>query len=303
MNPEVSVVMAVHDDAPYLEETMESILSQEGPTLELIVVDDGSSDASREIVRRRAGLDPRIHVIEQENKGLTHALIQGCAIARSKFVARQDVADVSRPGRLAAQAAALESDSEMAFVSCWTDMCGPEWEFLYTRRSADSPTHHGSVMFRKSAYDRVGGYREAFYLAQDWDLWYRLAEVGRLEVLEQTLYAARVLLESRSSTHRAIQLEFGRLARKASTLRSAGLSEAEVIRRAGGLRPESTPGNRSRAAACYFIGEALRRNGDPRANGYFRKALALDPMDPRVWFRLTQVGWRKGISRVVRWRR
>jgi hypothetical protein len=202
---------------------------------------------------------------------------------------------------LAAQAAALDADRQTAFVSCWTDICGPEWEFLHTRRGADSPTHHGSVMFRKSAYDRVGGYREEFYLAQDRDLWYRLAEVGGLKVLERTLYAARVLLESRTSTYREIQLELGRLARTAAALRDAGLPEAEVIGRARQLRPRATPGNGTRAAACYFIGEALRRNGDPRAVGYFRRALAFAPVDARTWVRLAQVGWSRGISRVGRW--
>jgi glycosyltransferase involved in cell wall biosynthesis len=301
MKPEVSVVMAVHDDAPYLEETIDSILSQEGPALELVVVDDGSTDGSREIVRRYAGLDRRVRIVEQENRGLTRALIRGCAIVTTEYVARQDAADVSRPGRLAAQAAALEADEGLAFVSCWTDMCGPEWEFLYTRRKVDGPTHHGSVMFRKSAYDRVGGYREEFYLAQDWDLWYRLEEVGRLRVLEEVLYAARVLPASRSSTYRETQLRLGGLARRALEFRQEGHSEIEVIREAGELRPGATAGEASRAAAYYFIGEALRRNRDRRSIGYFRKSLALKALDGRTWVRLAQASLYQGLCRASRW--
>lgn len=324
MKPDVSVVMGVHDAAPYLAETVDSILSQEGPRLELVVVDDGSRDGSREILRGYAERDSRVHLVEQENQGLTRALIRGCGMVRAEYVARQDAADVSRPGRLAAQSAALDADPALAFVSCWTDLCGPEWEFLYTRRGSgraehpldavgsrdgramllDAPTHHGSVMFRKRAYDHVGGYREAFFLAQDRDLWYRLAEEGRLQVLPRPLYAARVLPASRTSTHREIQLRLGRLALRALELRQQGRSEEEAVNEARGLRPDAVPDDSSRAAAYYFVGEALRRNGDGRAIAYFRKALALDAVDGRTWARLAQAGVGQGLSRLTwPWRR
>lgn len=317
MTPEVSVVMAARDDAPYLAETIDSVLSQTGPRLELVVVDDGSTDDSRAIVGRYAAADPRVRLVAAEHQGLTRALIRGCALAAADTIARQDAADVSRPGRLAAQKAALDADPSLVFVSCWTDVCGPEWEFLHARRGTgaavrpadvvdrsggravllDAPTHHGSVMFRKAAYDRVGGYRAEFHLAQDRDLWYRLAEAGRLQVLDQSLYAARVLPASRTATHRAVQHRLGRLARRAFELRQAGESEAPVIAEARGLLPDSVPDGRTRAAAYYFIGEALRRNRDARSIAYFRKALAHDAFSARTWARLAQAGaswaWRR----------
>ena len=134
MTPDVSVVMAVHDDAPYLEETIDSVLSQAGPSLELILVDDGSTDGSRAILELYAERDTRVRLVPQEHLGLTRALIAGCSLAAAQYIARQDAADVSRPGRLVAQKAALDADRSLAFVSCWTDMCGPEWEFLHRRR-------------------------------------------------------------------------------------------------------------------------------------------------------------------------
>ena len=318
MKHDVSVVMAVRNDAPYLTETMESVLSQEGPRLEVVVVDDGSTDGSREILRSYAVRDPRVRVVEQEREGLTRALIRGCAMAVAEYIARQDAADVSRPGRLATQAAALDADASVVLVSCWTDICGPAWEFLHTRRGtgraarpldaverrngkaalADAPTHHGSVMFRKGAYDRVGGYREEFYLAQDRDLWYRLAEEGRLLVLERPLYAARVLPDSRTSTHREVQLRLGRLALEALDLRRRGGGEAAVLEEARRLRPYAAPDDRSRAAAYYFVGEALRRNGDPRSVAYLRKALGLDAASGRTWARLAQAGVGRGLARL-----
>jgi glycosyltransferase involved in cell wall biosynthesis len=317
MTPDVSVVMAVHDDAPYLEETVDSVLSQAGPSLEIVVVDDGSTDDSRTILERYARRDARVRLVSQEHLGLTRALIAGCSMAAAPYIARQDAADVSRPGRLAAQVAALDADPSLAFVSCWTDLCGPEWEFLYRRRGTgaarrpidpigrtagraallDAPTHHGSVMFRRASYERAGGYRAEFHLAQDRDLWHRLAEVGRLQVLESPLYAARVLPASRTSTHREVQHRLGRLARRAFELRQAGASEGPAIDEARGLRPDDVPDDRTRAAAYYFIGEALRRNRDGRSIAYFRKALAHHAFAPRTWARLAQaalaLGWRR----------
>lgn len=321
MKPDVSVVMAVHDDAPWLAETMDSVLSQAGPSIELVVVDDGSTDGSVEILRSYAAEDSRVRLMEREHRGLTAALIAGCTAAAADLVARQDAADVSRPGRLAAQHEALASDSSLVFVSCWTDICGPEWESLHTRRGTgraaspldavgredgravllDAPTHHGSVMFRKRAYDLVEGYREAFFLAQDRDLWYRLAEVGRLQVLAQAWYAARVLPDSRTSTHQETQLRLGRLARRAFEVRQEGRSDAEIVREAEGLRPGAKPDARSRAAAYYFVGEALRRNADARCIEYFRRSLALDPSEGRAWARLAQAGARQGLS-LLGWR-
>jgi glycosyltransferase involved in cell wall biosynthesis len=317
MTPDVSVVMAVHDDAPYLEETVDSVLSQTGPSLEIVVVDDGSTDGSMAILERYSQRDARVRLVSQQHLGLTRALIAGCSMASAPYIARQDAADVSRPGRLAAQAAALDADPSLAFVSCWTDLCGPEWEFLYRRRGTgaarrpidpigraagratliDAPTHHGSVMFRRAAYERAGGYRAEFHLAQDRDLWHRLAEVGRLQVLEAPLYAARVLPASRTSTHREVQHRLGRLARRAFELRQAGTSEGPAIDEARGLRPDDVPDDRTRAAAYYFIGEALRRNRDARSIAYFRKALAHQAFAPRTWARLAQaglaLGWRR----------
>jgi hypothetical protein len=168
----------------------------------------------------------------------------------------------------------------------------------------DDPTHHGSVMFRKRAYDRVGGYRAEFYLAQDRDLWYRLAEVGRLQVLPRPLYAVRVLPDSRTSTHREVQLRLGRLALEALDLRRRGRGDGPALEQARSLRPDAAPDDRSRAAALYFVGEALRRNGDVRGIAYLRRALRLNSGSGRAWTRLAQAGLGYGLARLKgSWRR
>ena len=129
---EVSVVMSVYNGALNLTPSMNSILSQEGVSLEFIVVNDGSTDNTGEILDDFARRDPRVRVIHQENTGLTRALIRGCDAALGEFIARQDAGDISLPGRLKNQAAVLTGCKDCVFVSCWTDVVGPNGEFLYT---------------------------------------------------------------------------------------------------------------------------------------------------------------------------
>jgi glycosyltransferase involved in cell wall biosynthesis len=299
---------------------MESVLAQAGVDLELVAVDDGSVDGSADVLRSFAERDRRVRLFRQERLGLTEALILGCAHARGRYVARQDAADLSLPGRLARQAHALDADPGLAFVSCWTEYRGPRMEYLYTTRDsgrarvpvdvvveeggkaalADGPTHHGSVMFRREVYERIGGYRREFYLAQDRDLWFRMAEAGRYQALAEPLYVALVLPASRSASFRDVQHRLGRLARRAFELRQAGASEAEVLALAATLRPRgSAHGARRIAAANYFIGEALRRNEDLRCLGYLGRAVRLRPLHAASWLRLLQAG---AVSAIGRWR-
>src|SRR4029079_15350055 len=101
--PDVSVVMSVYNGAETLHETMESILSQERVAIEFIIINDGSTDGSDDILSQYARKDPRVRVIHQKNKGLTCALIRGCEEAKGEYIARQDVGDVSMPDRLRRQ--------------------------------------------------------------------------------------------------------------------------------------------------------------------------------------------------------
>lgn len=320
MSVTVSVVMGVQDAGEYLAPTMESVLAQEHVDMELVAVDDGSKDGSADVLRAFALRDPRVRILRQERLGLTEALIRGCSEARGRYVARQDAADLSLPGRLARQERALDADPGLAFVSCWTEVRGPRMEYLYTRRDSgrarepadivveesgraalsDLPTHHGSVMFRRDVYEQVGGYRREFYLAQDHDLWYRMAEAGRYQVLPEALYVALVLPASRSSSFRDVQHRLGRLARLAFELRRGGRPETEAVELASTMRPEgSAHGTRRIAAANYFIGEALRRNEDLRCLGYLGRAVRLRPLHAPSWLRLLQAG---AGSTIGRWR-
>jgi glycosyltransferase involved in cell wall biosynthesis len=308
----ISIVMGTWNDAAALPETLDSVLGQSLQDFELIVVDDGSTDPrAQHILAEYQQRDARIKPVRKRNEGLTRALIDGCKLAQGDYITRIDAGDVMLPGRLAAQAEVLDEHFDCAFVSCWTEFYGPQWEPLWLARGAPSAAepamvlpddpepglladvpHHGSVMFRRSAYEQAGGYRAAFYYGQDWDLWYRLAESGRYQVVQQTLYRARFFPGSISMTRKRFQDEIARCSKGAFVARRRGQDESEWLQRALACRPAAEAGNgqprSNHEAGFYFIGEALRRRGDPRARAYLAQAMRQAPASPRAYVRWLQ---------------
>ena len=308
--PTISVVMSVYNGADTLRDTVESVLSQEGVDFEFVIINDGSSDSSASMLDSFAAADDRIRLVHQANQGLTKALINGCAIARGKYIARQDVGDISLKNRLLIQKQALDNSPDLSFVSCWTEFCGPKREFLSISKGTglaklpveiisvseahgviDGPTTHLSVMFRKDRYFEVGGYRGQFYFGQDWDLWYRLGAVGKFQMIEKVLCQLRVAPNTLSGRYRNLQQEISKLSYQMLIRRHHGQPEADLLQLAQNIRPAEHPPGVSaavKAAGLYFIGEQLRRNADNRCEAYFRESLSLHPTMLRAWLRLGQ---------------
>jgi len=305
--PAVSVVMGVYNGAASVGETIESILAQTETDFEFVIVDDGSNDETASILRSYADRDPRICVIRQQNAGLTHALIAGCEAARGTLIARQDCGDLSLPHRLHRQKVLFDADPDLAFVSCWTQFVGPNLEPMFESKGAggandatfildfnqpraviDGPTCHPSVMFRRDAYTRAGRYRAAFYFGQDWDLWYRLAAVGKFQMVPECLYLARVTPGSISADAHDAQHQLGELSLAAAFARGRGESEGALLLNAALIRPVAPRSGFRGSKGLYFIGESLRRNRDPRSRAYLRQAIRANPFSPRNWVRFAQ---------------
>jgi glycosyltransferase involved in cell wall biosynthesis len=301
--PDVSVVMSVFNGASKLALTIESILSQQGADFEFVIVDDGSSDGSADIVRQYASRDSRIRVISQENTGLTRALVRGCAAARGKYIARQDASDLSRPGRILRQKQMLDSHSECVFVSCWSVFVAPRGEELFVKRGSgvattpievlsaqeewgliDGPTAHDSVMFRRDAYLRAGGYRPEFYYGQDQDLWYRLAALGSFAMVPEILLEVELSPNSISGSKRPLQQQFAAASRAAMRVRQKGLSDAEIVTQAAHIPLQSgAPAHGKEADLSYFVGRCLLKNGDLRAARYFVDSVKKNPRNLKAW--------------------
>jgi len=322
--PQVSVVLGVHGATQArLLDTLASVLAQQGVVLECLVVADGlPPPAQWRALQALARRDRRLRLVLQPHSGLTRALRRGCRLARGAAIARLDVGDRMLPGRLQQQWQLLQDHPACVLVTCGVARYGPAWEPLDPGLAApgqantapplvprwvntlppaagiatDVP-HHGSVMMRRSAYRRAGGYRSAFYYAQDWDLWYRLALLGSFGYCPQTLYACRLFDGGLSSRHWREQRRLAALALRLYGARVAGLSERPWLEQARRIRPRARPfgslawicwPDQRRAEGAYFIGERLRRLGDPRCRGYLRQALRQAPWLATGWLRLLQ---------------
>lgn len=198
----VSVLLPVHNGARYIESATRSILDQTHRDLELVVVDDGSTDGSAEIVSALS--DCRVRLIRNErNLGLPASLNRGLSAARAGIVARQDADDLSHPRRLEAQVAFLEANPAIGLLGtqAWlidedgrckgsvAHACAHEsliWELMF-----DNAFVHTSVAFRREAVALHGGYDETSAYNEDYDLWVKLARTTRLANLPERLVAWR----------------------------------------------------------------------------------------------------------------
>ena len=215
--PLVTVLMSVHNDARFLPESVDSILAQSLTDFEFLIIDDGSTDGSCELLRRVR--DPRVRLLRNPcNLGLTRSLNHGLAASAGQFVARMDADDVATPDRLARQVGFLREHPEVGIVgsSRWLiDEDGREvarvpaladhlrilWKCLL-----GNPFTHPAVMIRKGVLDTHGlRYDEAFRTSQDYELWSRMLAVTRGANVADPLLRYR-LREGISRVHKAEQL-------------------------------------------------------------------------------------------------
>lgn len=211
MRPLVSVIMPVCNGAPFVGKAIQSILLQSFHDFELIVVDDGSTDETPEILERFLKKDPRIIVLRHEKPlGISLSCNEAATHARGKFLARMDADDIAMPQRLETQLQCIENRPECVALGTWAMQIDPDgWPIGYWR----VPTEHEAIlnqllsgrggaiihptaMIRRSAFNTVGGYDESLRAGQDADLWLRLAEIGRLANVPEILLYYRFHLSS-----------------------------------------------------------------------------------------------------------
>ncbi len=206
MNPLVSVLLPVRNAAASLPAALDSLCAQSLGAFEILAVDDGSDDggATRAVLAAYAGKDRRIRPVCTPHQGIAHALNLAVEHACGRFLARMDADDFSHPDRLRLQASHLLENSETDVVSCLVAFGGgPQAagyarhvEWINTRLThaqmalgvfREAPVAHPSVMFRASAFQRLGRYRQGHFPEDD-DLWLRWLSAGaRFAKLPQTL--------------------------------------------------------------------------------------------------------------------
>lgn len=191
--------MPVWNGARYLDVSIGSIVAQTFRHFELVIADDGSTDGTWEILERWAARDARIRLVRSSRRlgpaGSSNLVARG---ARAPLVARMDADDWSHPDRLARQIDVLARRPDAVLVGTLfhgMDARGkitrPLDRWRLRRSGASPPFAHGSMMYRRTAFDAVGGYREACVYWEDLDLYRRLGTLGRLLVIPEGLYVLR----------------------------------------------------------------------------------------------------------------
>jgi hypothetical protein len=212
MSPKVSVVMSVLNGEAFLRPAVDSVLHQTFPDLELIVIDNASTDGTASILDSYD--DPRIVRLNNEQVlTLTQSLNLGLKTARGDYVARLDADDVALPERFAKQVAFLDAHPEVTLLATgWLDLMHDgrlverpvpppsRHEDLLQAMAAGNCIIHSSLMYRRVEVSKAGGYPTDFAFAQDYALYLHLLKTGhRLSALPESLVQLRHHLQQFST--------------------------------------------------------------------------------------------------------
>ncbi|WP_234786789.1 glycosyltransferase family 2 protein [Mycolicibacterium monacense] len=252
--PLVSVLLPAYNSELYISRAIESILSQSLRDIELIIIDDGSTDRTSSIINRYIE-DVRVKIITQTNSGLAAALNAGLEVANAPYVARMDADDISETLRLASQFEFMQNNADVCLVGTQiTRVVGPDAKVVDSSSFPVDHAHilprlrqgvhvlaHPSIMFRASTARQIGGYWQ-YGVGEDWDFYLRMSEAGKLANIDEPLLRyrfhgaginAKSMKELRTNILFAIRMQDYRRARRPEPTRDAfvaGLSTLDRLR-------------------------------------------------------------------------
>jgi glycosyltransferase involved in cell wall biosynthesis len=272
----IFVVMPVYNAAPFILQAIESVLGQTYKDLKLIVLDDGSTDNTLEIAQKCAAQDGRVEIHTHANVGTASTLNRGIELVDSEWIFLMHADDVMRPNRLERQLAFIQEHPELAVVSSLVRhidskgrIIGKDNSKLITPEGVERVISangligisHPAVALRKSAALAVGGYRQAFWPAEDIDLWNRLVEKG-YKVLVQPEYLLDYRMHGNSAS-----ISRARLTRT----KVRWLKECMLHRRAGKEEPDWETFLAEQRAAPFLL--RMNRNRKDLAKAFYKAAV------------------------------
>jgi glycosyltransferase involved in cell wall biosynthesis len=283
--------MTVYNSERYLRETLDSVLGQTFRDFEFVIVNDGSTDRSLEILQEYAGRDGRIRLISRANTGIVAAANEGIAAARGDYLARTDSDDVSAPTRFEKQVAYLDAHPDCVLLG--TRVIETDPNGISVSQSGHALTHEEidaqlltayggwavlqpTTMMRTAAVRAAGGYRGHYNISEDHDLFLRLAERGRVANLSEPLLRYRRRFDGATHTHLHQLAEA-----KEKLLREA--HERRGLPLPPGWKPEVwTPVPAAEQLRAW--GWAALRAGNARvARAHALRALGLAPLSGAAW--------------------
>lgn len=193
----VSYIVSVYNGGDKLVKTIDSIINQSYDKLELIIIDDGSTDNTKKTLRRYESKFKFIKVIYQsKNIGLTKSLNRAANLAKGQFIARLDSGDISLKTRTQKQISYFCDHPDLVLLgtkslesygnefSQYNPPCGPD---ISKKMYYKNVLVHSSAMFKRDIFELVGGYDETFQTSQDYELWLRMSKHGKVSNLDSTL--------------------------------------------------------------------------------------------------------------------
>ncbi|MFB2726376.1 glycosyltransferase [Shewanella mangrovisoli] len=218
--PKVTVVCAWYNRAEFITESINSLLEQDYKNYEVIIVNDGSTDENVAPILDSFSSD-KIKVIHQDNQGFTQAIKNAIANSDGDFIAIHGAGDISSPQRLTKLIKTITLDEKIVAVGSGTVQYPaaypfrkryfkPEVESDFERLQRNMPFVHGSVMYRRTAYEMINGYDPRFKYCSDWDLFFRLIGIGKIISINEYLYEQRIFSDgfSFSPEHKFKQVWF-----------------------------------------------------------------------------------------------
>ncbi|MCD4811620.1 glycosyltransferase [bacterium] len=209
--PLVSIVIPVHNGEKFLREAIESCLNQDHPTLEIVVVDDKSTDSTLEILREYESKDERIRVLSVEKQnGLGNVINIGIRASKGKYIARMDADDIMYPSRISKQVEYLENNPRCVAVGGQIDIIDGEGKITGKREYAIEdrdikknmflfqPFAHPAVMLRRDAVESVGLYPEDMWKVEDVKFFFLLSQEGEFHNLSDTVLKYRMTFNTES---------------------------------------------------------------------------------------------------------
>jgi len=305
----VSVLMPTRDAQDYIAQALGSVLQEREIALEVVVIDDGSRDASRRVAESLG--DARVRIVDGPQRGIAACMNAGLAAARGTILMRCDADDLYPAGRIREQIEWLAQHPQ------WDAVCGAfgtidargapvvrqlssgaeeRLDLEAELRQGTVRTHLCTFAMRRAAVERVGGFREYFETAEDTDFVLRLGERGRIAYLPRTAYLYR--LHGESITHRqrnVRRLFFMEMAREFQRQRLGGGTDALEL----GTAPAPPSGDGSRASSAgahiqdLLIGQAwidVKERRPRAALAHAWRAAAASPLRPAGWKTVLKVG-------------
>lgn len=288
--------MPAYNAGPFIAESIQSVLSQDYVNIELIVVDDGSSDGTPCVAER---FGERVNVLRQKNAGPAAARNRGIAAAKGEFIAFLDADDIWLPGKITMQVKYLQDHPDVGVVfggfSRWYAQADGSFATPPPPINLDTPlklvpAHTGwiykdilldsviciiTAMVRRSVIDTVGAFDESLVTGEDYDFWLRVSHQFRAAEIDRTLAYYRINSSSTTNVPRRDNNEYKVLLKTLTAKGPAGPDGIAVS--ASALRERCFQ-------MCFSHGYFHVRSGDPKvAQNSFATALSYAPFRPKVW--------------------